>query len=84
MVDAIINSGPREAGANPIQISGGDGRKPQLCSERGESSGACSYRRSSPESRKAQESCWTPKGCSAGVAASGARVSLTLLSGAAL
>ena len=25
MADAIINSGPREAGADPIQISGGDG-----------------------------------------------------------
>ena len=56
MADAIINSGPREAGADPIQISGGDGWTPRLCSEPGESSGARSYRRSSPESRKAQES----------------------------
>ena len=56
MADAIINSGPQEAGANPIQISDGDGRTPQLYSERDESSGARSYRRSSPESRKAQES----------------------------
>ena len=63
MADAIINSGPREAGANPIQISGGDGRTLRLCSERGESLGAHSYRRSSPESLKAQESCRTPKGC---------------------
>ena len=39
MVDAIINSGPRETGANPIQISGDNGRTPQLCSERDESSG---------------------------------------------
>ena len=30
--DAIINNGPREAGANPIQISGGDGWTPQPCS----------------------------------------------------
>ena len=59
---AIINSGPWEAGANPIQISGGGGWTPQPCLEHGESLGGRSCRRSSPESHRAQERCWTPKG----------------------
>ena len=41
----------------------GDDRTPRLCSEHGESLGARSCGRSSPESRRAQDSCWTPKGC---------------------
>ena len=39
VADAIINSGPREAGTDPIQISGGDSWTPRPCSEPGEISG---------------------------------------------
>ena len=62
-VDAIINSGPREADDNPIQIIVDAERMPLPRSGHAESSVARSCRRSSPESRQAQESRWTPTNC---------------------
>ena len=50
-VDAVINSGPREADANPIQIIIDVERTSLLRSGHGGSSVARSYRRSTPETR---------------------------------
>ena len=48
-IDAIINSGPREADANPIHIIVDAERMPLPRSGHGESSEARSCRRSTPE-----------------------------------
>ena len=61
VADAIINSGPREADANPIQISDGGRQTLLLRSGQGESSGARSCHRSSPESRRSRWSRWIPR-----------------------